>query len=310
MTVPPSPKPRRPDVDQVFQESARYLAAGQKTDDLVIGVRRMVARFGDVEPERLEGTRFIPVSAQGLSLEWVVAEGADLERRIVHCHGGGWVAGGIDSSRARGVALSRVAGASVLLVDYRLAPEHPLPAGLDDCRAAIRWARANGPEGATPSRKLSLCGESAGASLAAAACAGMIEAGEAGVDHLILLSPQLSVAAAVDRVARDDPMVSQDKLWHAYSAYTGRMSPPDDPRVSPLYTAASTLARFPPTFIQVSGAELFLHDARVFAGRLIEADVRHVLSVWPGMPHSWHAYLDALPEASAALEELAVFLAR
>jgi monoterpene epsilon-lactone hydrolase len=285
-------------------------SSGDEIAATVAAVRGMMAGLVDFPVRWKESVRFIPVSADGVEAEWVVAEGASTERRLVHCHGGGWVAGGIDTSRGRGAALSRLSGTSVLLVNYRLAPEHRFPAGLQDCDTALSFAGRNGPKGIEDAAQLVLLGESAGGGLAASLCVHRIDAGHRMPDLLVLLCGQLSVAAFVDRVGRGDPLVSQKKLQHAYIAYTDHSVPPDDPRVSPLFTPLATLERFPPVLLQASGDEFLLHDARIFAGRLAEAGVRHVLSVWPGLPHSWHSQLDAIPQAEQALREVADFVYR
>jgi monoterpene epsilon-lactone hydrolase len=307
---------RRPDVDAVVQRLAALFApvAGESPVEMV---RRATSRYVDIVGEpALDGVRIIPVLAGGVPAQWVVADGASTRHRIVHTHGGGWVAGHPQHYHVFAIALARATKASVLLIDYRLAPEHPLPAGLDDCAAALAWAATHGPDDhqdAAPelarAQTLALLGDSAGGALAVALCARTIAEGGRVPDCLVLLGPQLEVSPHPERSARDDAMATQEGFWFAYQVYTGGTVPPSDPRVSPLYTPEPLLRQFPPTLLQTSSAELLLYDSKQFAARLEDAGVRVCLSLWPQMPHVWQVLVGALPEAELAIREIAGFVA-
>ncbi len=305
-------RPRRPELEAAKQRAADPFARYRGGDDVVPLVRGAMERLHAPRSSRdFDDVAFVDAEVNGIIAEWVVPEAASRRRRVVHCHGGGWMAGGIESSRTRAVALARLAQASVLTFDYRLAPENPFPAGLDDCCAMLAWAAENGPDGPDANGEkgvsIVLSGDSAGATLAVAACADALTKGARAPDKLVLLSGQLSVVPHLERVARDDKMVIQDRLWYAYQIYTDG-TPASDPRISALFTPLEQLAHFPPTLVQVSGDELVLWDAQRFAERLVAADARCVLSVWPDMIHCWHSLLSVTPEAKQALQEAASFI--
>ena len=118
-----------------------------------------------IAPSIAPDTSVAAVSADGVPCEWVVVPGADPGRRLLWIHGGGWVAGTLDGYRHQVEALSRATGMAVLAVDYRLAPEHPFPAGLDHCLKAWIWLLEIGPEGSGAPRVAMLAGDSAGGNL-------------------------------------------------------------------------------------------------------------------------------------------------
>ncbi|TWT02048.1 alpha/beta hydrolase [Reyranella sp. CPCC 100927] len=299
---------RRSDVDAVFQHLANLFTPTTPSEDFLTILRRAMNHYGDIgTPPALTGVRVTPVLAGGVPAEWVVAAGGSSRRRIVYVHGGGWAAGGPDAYRALAAELARRSGAAVLVVDYRLAPEHVFPAGLDDCSAALAWAASHGPDGAQDALSLTLAGDSSGGNLAAATCLQAVTSGARVPDRLVLIAGVLDGAADAQRVGRDDPVVTAENVAGAYGMYTGGAVPLADPRVSPVRAPHAVLKRFPPTLIQVSGSEYLLADSRRFAQRLEEADVRVSLSVWPGLPHVWHVFLGQLPDASQALQEIADF---
>ncbi len=298
----------RPDLRLAFDHLARGHSVGDA--DPLATMRRFVDRYGDVSPrEPITGVEVTPCEAAGVRAEWVVAPGADTRRRIVFVHGGAWVAGGLESHRPLAAELARGSGCAVLLVDYRLAPEHPFPAAFEDACAVLAWARAHGPSGADPAARLTLVGDSAGGNLAAAACADAVARGLASPDRLALVCPALDGARRAERGRGAGDGADAEGLEGTMALYLQGVATAEDPRVSPLRTNAEVLSRFPPTLLQASGAEFLLWDSQAMAERLAAAGARVTLSVWPGLPHVWHAFLTLLPEAKAAMAELAAFLA-
>lgn len=276
-------------------------------------VRAQVPSYGNVGPEiSLEGVSFVPVDADGVSAEWVTAEGASHAHRIVYIHGGAWVAGAPADYRAFSATLARLSGASILMVDYRLAPENPYPAGLDDCVTAFRWALHNGPNsvkagvaGKDAPQHIYLAGDSAGGNLAAATCLRLAADGDRMPDRLALIAGTLDNAALADRIGIDDPICTQESFAIPLQFYLPPGHDPADHLISPVYAPDELLQRFPPTLIQVSGIEALLADSKKFAVRLEKAGVRVNLSVWPELPHVWHGFLGLFPEAGQALGEIA-----
>lgn len=310
MTSVPAAPQRRSDVDQVFNHLAALFTPATLSEDFLTTLRRAVAHYGDIgTPPALTGVRFTPVSAGGVPAEWVVADGGSSRHRIVYIHGGGWVAGGPEAYRGLAAELARRSGAAVLVVDYRLAPEHPFPAPLHDCSAALAWAASHGPdESRDTALSLALAGDSAGGNLAAAACLQAVAGGARVPDRLVLIAGVLGGASDPARIGRDDPIITAEGIAGGYALYAGDAAAATDPRISPLHAGREVLKRFPPTLIQASSTEFLLADSKRFAQRLEEADVRVALSIWPGLPHVWQVFLGILPEASLALQEIADFV--
>ncbi len=172
---------------------------------------------------------------------------------------------------------------------------------------AIRWASHNGPEGPARAKRLGLAGDSAGGNLAAAACIRLINAGEPVPDRLALICAALDVAPPNSAVVGDGN-VDAAGVAMMMSMYAPGVDSLEQAELSPLNANAETLGQFPPTLLQASGAEYLLHDAQRFMARLTAARRRAVLSLWPDLPHVWHAFTALLPEAPAALDEVADFL--
>lgn len=299
----------RPDLARAFAHIAAGGEPGGPLSDPITTMRRFVDGYGDVDPRPpLAGVVVRPVQADGVPAEWVVPERVTDDARIVYLHGGGWVAGSLHSHRPVAAALAIMTGAAVLLVDYRLAPEHPFPAGLDDCAKALAWAARFGPGGPAPASRLHLAGDSAGGNLAAAVCQRAI-LGKARIpDRLVLLSPVLDGTANPERGEEAHIGADGAGLESVVSLYLRDGTPVEDPRVSPLNAPDEVLRGFPPCLLQASGSEYLLWDSQMFANRLTRADARVVLSLWPAMPHVWQAFLQLLPEARLALQEVADFL--
>lgn len=244
-----------------------------------------------------------PVDAGGVPAEWISAPGSRADRALVHLHGGAYVMGGLDSHRKLATWLAREARARVLLVDYRLAPEHPHPAAVDDAAAALRHVLA---QGVAPER-LAVSGDSAGGGLVVAALLALRDAGSALPAAGACLSPWFDLTlsgASVDSLAETDVLLDVAMLREAAQAYLGGADP-RQPTASPLFAELSGL---PPLLVQAGSEELLLDDARRLAERARGAGVDVELEVADGMFHAWHAFADVLPEARQAIARLAAFL--
>jgi epsilon-lactone hydrolase len=313
---------RRAALDRAFghigEVAAQTDLSGATTplEQWVAVLRQIVKRYGDVGPApTLDGVRFTPVLAAGVAAEWVEAEHASNAHRVVYVHGGGWAGGAPLDFRGISSTLARLTGSSILVVDYRLAPEHRFPAGLEDCIAALAWAGINGPQSARdnrvdkdPATQVAIVGDSAGAGLAAATVIEAINRGQRVPDRLALIAGTLDNLPHPHRVGIQDLICPPESLAAAVAAYLGPQDVAHDARVSPVFAPNAILAQFPPTLQQASSIEALLHDTRKFAARLEDAGVRSTLSVWPGLPHVWHAFLGLFPEAHQALEEIADFV--
>jgi acetyl esterase/lipase len=290
----------------------RELASSSGRDQGDIGAsRRLVDRYGDVDPSvRDIAAEARPVRADGVPCEWLLAPGASPDHRLLYIHGGGWTAGGLDSHRPLSARISAASGCAVLAVDYRLAPEHPFPAGLDDCLAAYRWLRDHGPDGAAPARRVFVAGDSAGGNLTLALLLALKQRGLPLPNAAVPISPATDFLGSADsyrtRAARDPILtMGPEGIRLLAQVYLQGRSTPEDPLVSPLY---GDFAGLPPLLFHVGDAEVLLDDSTRAAEKARAAGVDVTLAVYPDMPHVWHAFAPFLPEATRAIEEIGAFV--
>lgn len=249
--------------------------------------------------------RFEPVDAGGVPAEWTEAPGARADRAVVYLHGGGYCLGDIAVYRGLVARLSRIARLRVLSVGYRLAPEHPHPAAVDDAVAAVRFAYA---AGLAPAR-VAVAGDSAGGGLVVATLLALREAGLPLPAAGVCLSPWTDLSGSGESIrtrAAEDPLVDARQLARMAAAYLGERDP-RTPLASPLF---ADLRGLPPLLLHVGSAEILLDDATRLAERARDAGVEVRLEVWDDMIHVWHAFADALPEGVQAIEGIADFLAK
>lgn len=191
---------------------------------------------------------------------------------VVFFHGGGWMYGDLDMADSFCRFLTRMSGATVMSVDYHLAPEHRYPAALDDAVIAIQWLMAKAHEYAIDPAKLVVCGSSAGGNLAAAACLKLRDQQAALPSLQVLLCPALDAtmtAPSYDEHSSSGFLTRAD-MAHYWSAYLGDTDP-SDPYASPL--AAADLSGLPPALIVTAGADPLRDDGERYADRLREAGV-------------------------------------
>jgi monoterpene epsilon-lactone hydrolase len=244
-----------------------------------------------------------PVSAGGVKSEWVTAPGADAGRAVLYLHGGGYVIGSINTHRDLASRISRAAKARVLLIDYRLAPEHPFPAAVEDSVAAYRWMLA---QGLKPNR-IAVAGDSAGGGLAVAALVAIRDAKLPIPGAGVCLSPWVDmegIGKSMESKAAIDPVVQREGLLGMAAAYLGGQNP-RSPLAAPLY---ADLKGLPPLLIQVGEAETLLDDSTRLADRAKAAGVSAKLEVWPEMIHVWQMFASFLPEGQQAVDGIGSFL--
>jgi len=291
----------------------RGLAGTEGNPADINAARRRVQGYADANPL----CRAVPAGVEvrrldlaGLQCEWLLAPGADPNRRLLYIHGGGWSSGDLESHRGLSARLSIASGASVLAVHYRLIPEHPFPAGLDDCVHAYRWLRDNGPNGPAAAQAMFIAGDSAGGNLTLATLLACKERNIPLPNGAMPLSPATDFAAsgaswktraAVDPIIPANP----EAIRMSGHFYTQGRADPLHPLVSPLY---GDLSGLPPLLIQVGDAEVLLDDSVMFADKARAAGVDVTLEVWPEMPHVWQAFCGFLPEADQAVERLGQFV--
>jgi epsilon-lactone hydrolase len=240
--------------------------------------------------------------------EWVLAAGARPERRILYIHGGSWMSGSPAGYRALTARISRETGYSVFVPDYRLAPEHPFPAGLEDCVAAWQWLATHGPGQGAAARKLAVAGDSAGGNLALAATLRIREAGGAMPDAVVALSPAVDLtwqSPSVVSKAREDPILRPERLELVAQAYVQGAERLDHPGVSPLF---GDFTGFPPTLVQVGDREVLLDDAKRIVERMQQQGVDAVLQIYEQMPHVFQLFAPTVSAATDAIERIGAFI--
>ena len=248
-------------------------------------------------------TTVVPVDAGGVPAEWVTAQGARRDAALLYLHGGAYTAGSLATHRLHVANLSAATGVAVLNVDYRLAPEHPHPAAVDDAVAAYRWLLGEG----LAAERVVLAGDSAGGGLAAAALVALRDAGDRLPGGAALISPWTDLtltAASLESRAEVDPMVSREGLAPSAEAYLAGADP-TTPTASPLH---ADLAGLPPLVVHVGDHEVLLDDAVHLAERARAAGVDVELWVAPEMIHVWHAFAGIVPEGAEAVERLATWI--
>ena len=244
-----------------------------------------------------------PVDAGGVPAEWITTPGVVAERVIYYLHGGGYVLGSINTHREMVSRLSRAASARVLIIDYRLAPENPFPAAVDDSIAAYRWLLSIGVDPA----RLVIAGESAGGGLTVATLVALRDAGEPLPRAAICLSPWVDMECLGESMATKaeiDPLGTRDGVLALAKAYLGDTDP-RTPLASPLY---ADLTGLPPLLIQVGTAEVLFDDAKRLADRAQTAGVDVILEPWDDMIHMWHFFAAMLPEGQQAIDRIGEFI--
>jgi epsilon-lactone hydrolase len=262
--------------------------------------RSAAARF---VPNPPADTETLAVDAGGVPAVRVATPASRADRHILFLHGGGFVAGSSALYRHVTWRFAAAARARVLSVDYRLAPEHPFPAALEDAVSAYRWLLA---EGADPGH-VAVMGDSAGANLAFAM---LLKARDEGLPLPVAavgFSPWVDLALespSMERKAAADPMLNAADTPKLVKSYLDGADP-RIPYASPLY---GDLSGLPPTLIQVGSDEMLRDDAVRMADNLRAAGCHVELEIWPRMPHVWHLFATILPEARQAIARVAAFL--
>jgi acetyl esterase/lipase len=246
-----------------------------------------------------EGTVVRQERADGVPAEWVSAPGVSQGTAILYLHGGGYGVGSLTSHRHLVAALSQACGVPVLSLGYRLAPEHPFPAAVEDTVAGYLWLVKRGY---APAR-LALAGDSAGGGLAVAALVALRDAGSPLPAMGICISPWVDLTCSADSYrtkADTDPIVNPVRIAHLARWYLGEQDP-RTPLASPLF---ADLAGLPPLLIQVGSEEVLLDDAIGLDARAGAAGVASTLEVWEGMIHVWHFFAPVLREGRDALARI------
>ncbi len=269
----------------------------------VKGLRIFTRGLDPLLPHRRVGLRITRAAGAPVPAEWIEPLGAHPRLTMLYLHGGGYLLCSPRTHRTITTFFARHLPARVCVPDYRLAPEHPFPAGLEDALAAYRWLRHQG----IAAEEIVAAGDSAGGGLLLSMLLTLRDAGEALPAAAALMSPWTDLAgtgASILSNTLTDVWFYGESLPIAARLYLGGQ-PPTHPIASPLY---ADLRGLPPLIIHASDHEIVRDDSVRFAAKAQAAGVPVQLKVWPGLPHIWQAFIPFLPEARQSLDEIAAFL--
>jgi acetyl esterase/lipase len=243
------------------------------------------------------------VDAGGVQSEWVAAPGIDAGRAVLYLHGGGYAIGSINTHRRLAYDISAASGTRVLVIDYRLAPEHPFPAAVDDATRAWQWLKQKG----FADNKIAIAGDSAGGGLTLATLVNLRDNRLGLPACAAALSPWVDLEGLGNSItarSAQDPMVQKEGLlWMARMYLNGADA--RSPLAAPLH---ADLAGLPPVLIQGGTAETLLDDATRIAEKLHTAGVEVKLSIWPNMLHVFPLFAPILSEGRDGCIEIGNFI--
>ncbi len=268
------------------------------------------ARFLKTPP----GVTIRPEDASGVPAEWTIPPGAPDDSALLYIHGGAWTIGSPRTHRAMVSQIALAAGVKALSIDYRLAPEHPFPAALEDCLAAYHWLLEQG----IPATKIVLAGDSAGGNLTLATLLALRDFSKGkgtfpskASDPLpaaaVCLSPATDLASTGESVrsrANVEVLLRNTRGGNAITHYTGDQDV-HNPLISPLY---GDLHGLPPILIHVGDHEILLNDSTRFVERARAAGVDAQVVVWPAMWHVFQMHAPRMPEARESIQQIAAFI--
>lgn len=263
----------------------------------------LIRRLQGLERRRVTlpaGVRREVVDAGGVPGEWLIPEQGSRDHVLLYLHGGGFVFGWTNMHRQMVSHLVQLAGGSALAVDYRLAPEYPFPAALEDCVTAYRWLLT---QGLTP-QQIVIGGDSAGANLTLTSLLKLRADGDPLPAAGVCLSPPVDLAAHGD--ASHDLLLHPRAVAYFLKSYVADHDP-CDPLLSPIY---ADLRGLPPLLIHAGEEEFLSHEAVRLADRAREADVDVRLEVYPRMWHVFQLNFADLPQGAQALEDIGQFVAQ
>ena len=290
-----------PELDKaiaLFREGKSETQAFTSVDEFRVWYESFTGQF-----ELPDDAVFEQVGAGGVSAEWVTTPGVSEDRVVMYLHGGGYMIGSMRTHRSPLAYLSRVSDSRVLGLNYRLAPEHPFPAAVEDSVAGYRWLLS---QGVSPQR-IVIGGDSCGGGLTIATLVALKYFGDplpaGGISHSGWTDLAHTGESFVTK-AEADPLLDKDMLEGMAAAYLG-----DRPRTTPLASPYyADLSGLPPLLVQVGTAEVLLDDSLRLAEKAKDAGVDVTLEVWDDMPHVWQAFASFLPEGRQALESCGEFI--
>jgi monoterpene epsilon-lactone hydrolase len=258
------------------------------------------ARFMNRVPKGVEMDKF---EINGIHVTCISPSDADPAKVILHLHGGGYVTGGLDTYQMMCILLAQTLKIKVLLPEYRLAPEHPFPAALDDALSIYHWLLAQG----TQPGNIIISGDSAGGGLCLATVLSLRDDGEPLPAAVVCMSPWTDLTLKSQShitKAKTEVLLRKEVLREWALCYTEDANL-TNPLVSPVH---ADFHGFPPMLIQVGSEEILLDDARMLADKAQADGVDVTLKIWDGLWHVWQALGDVIPENKKAFEEIGRFV--
>ncbi|WP_394757592.1 alpha/beta hydrolase [Rhodoferax sp.] len=261
-------------------------------------------------------TQIVAVDAAGVAAEWVLAAGVDSRRRLLYIHGGAFTMGSPKSHRRLTRKFSEIANAAVLAIDYRLMPEHPRLAGIEDCRTAYRWLLDHGPAGQEAATAIFVAGDSAGGNLTLSLIAWLRDQGLRAPNAAVALSPATDASFGSPSLKNNldtDPMLGPlfkpltriPRTVLLWATWLQNRLRPNNPVLSPVF---GDLSGLPPLLVHASESEMLFDDSRRYVNKAIVAGSPVTFQTWRHMVHVWHIYHPELPEGQQAFEEIGKFL--
>jgi epsilon-lactone hydrolase len=268
-------------------------------------LRTTMRRMEKLVPHPPARSRTTAIKAGRLSFQQVSTEASRGQRNVLYLHGGAYICGAPAHYRHFSWRIADALGARVWMLEYRLAPEHPFPAALEDAVAGYRWLSDNMPKRG----RMFVMGDSAGGGLALGLLLKLRDDRAQLPDAAVALSPWTDLALTGPSLisnAAADPMNNSNALPEVARLYLGGADP-KTPYASPLYGDTTGL---PPVLIQVGSDEILRDDAVRMAARLRRDNALSKLEIWPRMPHSWQLFVPVLPEARRSIAHIREFIRR
>ena len=250
------------------------------------------------------GVSFEATTVNGLYAEWLRPKQAADGKVLLYLHGGAYLVGSCRTHRQMVSHIARAAGINALVPEYRLAPEHPFPAAIDDAVGVYRWLLTNG---FSPG-DIFIAGDSAGGGLTVATLLSLRHAGLPMPAAAVLLSPFLDITASGESAttrADQDPWFDAKDMSVVADNYCSDGTDLQNPLVSPVF---SNVAGLPPTFIQVGDDEILLSDSTRFADKMKDAGLDVEIEIWPEMWHLFQLFIGKMPESRRAIRRIGAYL--
>ena len=290
--------PQLDEVLRIYKEFGEKAGQVSTIDELRALTVDFLAPFPPADDVKRE-----PVDAGGVPGEWIIPPGAANDKVLFYLHGGGHVFASADTHAGMASRIARAAGVRALATNYRLAPENPFPAGLEDAMKTYRWLLAQGYQ----SKNIAIAGDSSAGGLTLSTLVALRYFGEPLPACGVPLSPWTDLEGIGESMTTNkelDPFVQRETIQFLAPMFVGDRDL-RTPLAAPLYADMTGL---PPLLIQVGGTETMLDDATRMADRAKAAGVDVTLEVWEDMVHDWQIFAPILPEGQQAIDRIGEFI--